>query len=131
MFARVHHNRLPRLRRLQGAPARVAVLLACLVLTGPVCRADGPGYYLAPEFHFADDLRQTFTLPSDVIIDINRLPLNRLRIIPGFNEDLALKVFRCRPFRDLQDMERRLPASLNRMRLHQVLTRLQKRLQFQ
>ena len=63
--------------------------------------------YFAPEMAYANDLRQTVTVPQKV--NINRSSLNQLKVLPAFNEELALKVMRCRPFEGVQDFYRKMP----------------------
>lgn len=73
--------------------------------------------YFPPEVAFADHLRQKVTVPAQ--ININQGSLSQLETLPGFTEDIALKVLRSRPFADIQDFYRRLPGldkkSLNRL----------------
>ncbi len=63
--------------------------------------------YIPPEIVYADDLRQRVTLPQR--LNLNRAGLNDLKTLPGFDEELALKVMRNRPFEDVQDFYRKMP----------------------
>lgn len=64
--------------------------------------------FYPPEVAYADDLRQTVTVPEKV--NINTSGLNQLKSLPGFNEELALKVMRCRPCEGIQDFYRKMPG---------------------
>jgi hypothetical protein len=90
----------------------------------PACRA---GYYVPPEFVYADDLRQSVTLPGR--ININQASFNQLNILPGFDADLALKVLRSRPFRDMHDFYLKMPASSHKQ-IDILLERLQNSIRF-
>lgn len=94
------------------------------MLRPPACHA---GYYVPPEFVYADDLRQAVTLPGRV--NINQASFNQLNILPGFDADLALKVLRSRPFKDMQDFYARMPASSHKQ-IDVLLERLQSSIRF-
>lgn len=64
--------------------------------------------YFPPEMSYADDLRQTVTVPQKV--NINTGGLNQLKSLPGFDEELALKVIRCRPCEGIQDFYKKMPG---------------------
>lgn len=84
-----------------------ALLAACLAL--PVAHAYSlRDSYIPPEITYADDLSQRIHLPHQV--DINRAGLNDLKVLPGFDEELALKVLRNRPFEGIQDFYKKLPG---------------------
>lgn len=57
--------------------------------------------YIPPEILSADALGQRIQLENQ--LNINQISLNQLKILPGINEDLALKIMRTRPMSTIQD----------------------------
>jgi hypothetical protein len=84
--------------------------------------------YIPPELAYADHLRQKVTVPAK--ININRGSLNQLKLLPGFNEEIALKVMRNRPFEDVKDFYRKLPG-LDKKQVDRLIQQVQPKLQFQ
>ncbi|WMU93348.1 photosystem II 12 kDa extrinsic protein [Microcystis phage MaAM05] len=84
--------------------------------------------YVPPELAFQDDLRQTIALPQR--ININQDSLNQLKVLPGLNEDIALKVMRNRPYTDVQDFYRKLPG-LDKKRIDRLIQQIQPKIKFQ
>jgi DNA uptake protein ComE-like DNA-binding protein len=83
--------------------------------------------YIPPEVAFADNLRQKVTIPS--AIHINQDGLNQLKTLPGFDEDIALKVMRNRPFETIQDFYSKLPG-LDKKRIDRLIEQVQPKLIF-
>lgn len=80
--------------------------------------------YIPPEIVYADNLSQNVKLaPRGQKRDINHLSLNQLRMLPGFDENLALKVLRSRPFEDVQDFYR-LPG-LSKQEIDRLIDQIQ------
>ncbi|WP_373531958.1 ComEA family DNA-binding protein [Vampirovibrio sp.] len=109
------------------------VLFAGILLTGITWVAPGAWAatywepYIPPEVAFADDLRQKIALPAK--ININQGGLNQLKILPGFDEDIALKVMRNRPFVDIQDFYSKLPG-LDKKRIDRLIEQVQPKVLF-
>lgn len=82
--------------------------------------------YIPPELAFADDLRQKVKLPGK--ININRASLNQLEVIPGLDEELALKIIRTRPFENFQDFYR-MPG-VEKKRIDRLIKQLQPKIIF-
>jgi len=106
-------------------------LLICLVLTlntsGTAMAAALWDSYITPEITFADDLRQRVTIPSKV--NINHSNLNELKVLPGFNEEIALKVMRGRPFEGIQDFYKKLPG-LDKKNIDRLIEQVQPKILF-
>lgn len=83
--------------------------------------------YMPPELAFADDLRQKVTIPEKV--NINRGSLNQLLVLPGFDEEIALKVMRHRPFEDVQDFYRKMPG-LEKKNIDRLIQQIQPKVLF-
>lgn len=83
--------------------------------------------YIPPELAFSDDLRQKITLPTK--LNINQSSLTQLKILPGFDEEIALKVMRGRPFVDIQDFYSKLPG-LNKKQIDHLIEQVQPRILF-
>lgn len=78
---------------------------ALLALLSPAAQAYSfRQSYIPPEIAYADDLRQKVTLPGK--IDVNQANFNQLKLLPGFDEELALKLMRIRPIENIQDFYR-------------------------
>ncbi len=84
--------------------------------------------YIPPELAYADHLRQKVTVPAK--ININRSSLNQLKLLPGFNEEIALKVMRNRPFEGVKDFYRKLPG-MDKKQVDRLIQQVQPKLQFQ
>jgi hypothetical protein len=121
-----------KLLRAVGCHRCVSVGLALLLCAigflshGAYAEADCDSY-IPPENLFAAALHQTITLPER--IDINRSSLNQLKILPGFDEDLALKILRYRPFQDIQDLYRKMPR-IDRKHLQRLIEQIQPHIRF-
>ncbi len=102
----------------------VFILSACLLASAvqPARAGLTMNPYIPPEIVYADNLRQNVKLPPQKI-DINHISLNQLRILPGFDENLALKVMRSRPFEDVQDLYK-LPG-LSKKEVDRLIDQLQ------
>jgi hypothetical protein len=85
------------------------------------------GNPISPEARYADDLDETIKVHAQV--RINQASLNQLQILPGFDQDLALKVIRLRPFKNIADMNRKMPAS-SKHKLAVIQNRLQRAVRF-
>lgn len=83
--------------------------------------------YYPPEVAYADDLRQTVTVPEKV--NINTSGLNELKALPGFNEELALKVMRCRPCESVQDFYKKMPG-MSKKNIDLLIKQIQPKIQF-
>lgn len=83
--------------------------------------------YFAPEMAYANDLRQTVTVPQKV--NINHSTFNQLKVLPAFNEELALKVMRCRPFEGVKDFYRKMP-DLGKKNIDLLIQQVQPKLLF-
>lgn len=83
--------------------------------------------YIPPELAFADNLRQKVTVPRKV--NINQGSLHQLKILPGFDEDIALKVMRNRPFVGIQDFYSKLPG-LDKKRIDRLIEQVQPKILF-
>lgn len=110
--------------------AFILAAAVCAALVGS-CREARAGLtmnpYIPPEIVYADNLRQNIKLPPEKI-DINHISLNQLRILPGFDENLALKVMRSRPFEDVQDLYK-LPG-LSKKEVDRLIDQLQPQIIF-
>src|SRR5690606_16130027 len=82
--------------------------------------------YIPPEVLHARQLGQTVSLPAT--IDINHASLNQLKIIPGFDENLALKIIRVRPLAGVEDIIDLPGVSPHDM--ERILQHIQSRLEF-
>ena len=79
----------------------LAGLMILLQGTQPVFALSAWENYIPPEIAYASDLKQKVTLPGR--IDVNHAGLGELQLLPGFDEDLALKVIRLRPLASVQE----------------------------
>ena len=82
---------------------------------------------MRPDLTYADDLRQKVTIPSQV--SINHGTLNQLMVLPGFDEEIALKIMRNRPFKGLQDFYNKMPG-LSRKNIDRLIQQVQPKLLF-
>lgn len=83
--------------------------------------------YIPPELAYADQLRQRVTIPKTT--NINESSLNQLKVLPGFTEEIALKVMRNRPFEGIQDFYRKMPG-LDKKRIDRLIEQVQPKLRF-
>lgn len=83
--------------------------------------------YAPPELAYANDLRQTVTMAKRV--NINQTGLNQLKVLPGFDEELALKVMRVRPFEGVQDFYRKMP-DLSKKNIDLLIQQIQPKVMF-
>jgi len=83
--------------------------------------------YYPPEVAYADDLRQKVKVPEK--ININTSGLNQLKALPGFNEELALKVMRCRPCENVQDFYKKLPG-MSKKNIDLLIKQIEPKIQF-
>lgn len=83
--------------------------------------------YMPPELAFADDLRQKVNIPEKV--NINRGTLNQLLVLPGFDEEIALKVMRHRPFEGVQDFYKKMPG-LEKKNIDRLIQQIQPKVLF-
>lgn len=83
--------------------------------------------YIPPEVSYGDNLRQRITIPQH--ININQGTLSQLKLLPGFNEDIALKVMRNRPFVDVQDFYHKLPG-MDKKSIDRLIERVQPKILF-
>lgn len=84
------------------------LLLSLLLSPRPAFAQMGWETFIPPEFAFRDNIHQKITLPKQ--LNINESSLTQLQILPGINEEIALKMMRGRPFSDVQDFYSRLPG---------------------
>jgi hypothetical protein len=97
--------------------------MAVSAIYSPVQAGVAPtGNPIMPEAEYADDLSQTITLQPR--IHVNHASLNQLRLLPGFDSDLALKVMRSRPFVNMNDFYQKMPVPCKK-RLGFMRARLQ------
>ncbi len=105
---------------------KTVTLLGVTLMLGsfwmPVMARDLHPDWAPPEVIYSEDLKYTFTLHRN--LNINRAGFNELLSLPGFDEDLALKVLRCRPFKNMHELQRKLPPSIDRGRLSRIITRI-------
>jgi hypothetical protein len=104
-----------------------ACLVCLLPASGRAIAATLWDPYIPPEVAFADDLRQRVTIPAKV--NINRSNLNELQVLPGFNEEIALKVMRGRPFEGVQDFYKKLPG-LDKKNIDRLIEQVQPKILF-
>jgi DNA uptake protein ComE-like DNA-binding protein len=83
--------------------------------------------YYPSEVAYADDLRQKVTMPTKV--NINTSGLNELKSLPGFNEELALKVMRSRPCHGVQDFYKKMPG-LSKKNIELLIKQIEPKIQF-
>lgn len=83
--------------------------------------------YVPPEMIYADDLKQTVTLPTK--LNLNTVALNQIQILPGFDDDLALKVFRNRPYEGIQDFYRKVKGP-DQKRMNRLLQQIEPKITF-
>jgi len=83
--------------------------------------------YYPPAVAYDDDLRQKVTVPQK--ININTSGLNQLKGLPGFNEELALKVIRCRPCSGFPDFRRKL-TGLSRKNIEMLIKQIEPKVIF-
>ncbi|MCE3235340.1 MAG: Helix-hairpin-helix motif [Vampirovibrio sp.] len=111
----------------------IACLLAvCLLGIAPLTLSSASANeywetYMPPELAFADDLNQKVTVPERV--NINRGSLNQLLVLPGFNEEIALKVIRHRPFEGVQDFYKKMPG-LEKKNIDRLIQQIQPKVLF-
>ena len=105
-----------------------------LLLCGFLALSTTPGWayalqdsYIPPEVAFAQDLSQHVQLTEQ--FNLNTMNLGELKSIPGLSEDIALKIMRNRPFTDIQDFYRRMPA-VSGKQLNLWIRQIQPRLLF-
>jgi DNA uptake protein ComE-like DNA-binding protein len=116
------------MRRFKVQFAPLCLSLAFLLLNAGVARAAGLwDTYIPPEVAFADDLRQRVTVPEKV--NINRGSLSELKVLPGFDEEIALKVLRARPFEDIQDFYKKMPG-LDKKSIDRLIQQVQPKILF-
>lgn len=108
-------------------PLLTAVCLLGVLNNSPALSATYWDPYIPPEVSYADHLRQRITIPKQ--IDINQGTLSQLKLLPGFNEDIALKVMRNRPFVDIQDFYHRLPG-MNKKSMDRLIEQVQPKILF-
>jgi DNA uptake protein ComE-like DNA-binding protein len=83
--------------------------------------------YIPPEVAFSDDLRQHVTVPDKV--NINHGSMSELKVLPGFDEEIVLKVLRARPFEDIQDFYKKMPG-LDKKSMDRLIRQVQPKLLF-
>lgn len=86
-----------------------SIAIWSLIALGALMMPAASGYslqdsYVPPEIAHTEALRPRVTLPSKV--NINTANLNQLSVLPGFDEELALKVIRHRPMAEIRDFYR-------------------------
>jgi hypothetical protein len=112
----------------QGKPILTAALAGMLMGNlPPAWAATFWDPYIPPEVAFADHLRQKVTIPA--AININQGGLSQLKVLPGVDEDIALKVMRNRPFVDIQDFYSKLPG-LDKKRIDRLIEQVKPHLIF-
>jgi DNA uptake protein ComE-like DNA-binding protein len=103
-------------------------LMGLLFFLPPALAADDAWEtYIPPELVFSDDLKQKITVPEK--ININLSSLNQLLALPGFDEELALKVIRNRPFIGIQDFYRKMP-DLGKKNMDRLIEQIQSKILF-
>ena len=108
----------------QTVQSKLFITLALLLSVGFAAQAQafsGKDAYISPEIAYADQLRQKVKLNSKA--DINHVSLNQLKILPGVDENIALKVIRNRPYADVTDFYR-LPG-LQKKEIEMLIRQLQ------
>lgn len=120
---------MPTVRSLQKAASATLLgllLAAALDLPQSARAANYSDAYVPPEIAYAGDLAQHVTLPGR--INVNKGTLNELKLIPGLDEELALKVMRGRPYADIQDFYKKLP--LDKKQLDRLIQQIQPKVLF-
>lgn len=112
-------------------PVKSVALIAITMLTAlwphPAMALMGWDAYIPPELAFKDDIRQKVTLPKK--LNINQSSLTQLQVLPGFDEEIALKVMRGRPFSDIQDFYGKLPG-LSKKQIDTLIEQIQPKILF-
>lgn len=83
--------------------------------------------YIPPEVAFSDDLHQHVTVPEKV--NINRSSMSELKVLPGFDDEMILKILRTRPFEDIQDFYKKMPG-LDHKSIDRLIQHVQPKLLF-
>ena len=112
--------------RVAGSWAACMMMGAGILFPGAFAATDAVPYY-PPAVAYVDDLRQTVIVPQKV--NINTSGLNQLKGLPGFNEELALKVIRCRPCSGFPDLMRKVPG-LSRKNIELLIQQIEPKVIF-
>lgn len=102
------------------------MLLPGVLLSAEVFAASYRDSYLPPEIVYATDLGQRLPVPRR--INVNRADVNELMTLPGVTENIALKLIRIRPVKDLRDFHR-MPW-LGPKQVERLIDRIQSRIEF-
>lgn len=85
----------------QGFLIGLMALGMVVSLYGPAGAASFKENYIPPEIVYAHDLSQKVAMPRKV--NVNTASLPELQTLPGLSENIALKLMRLRPLRDIED----------------------------
>lgn len=108
--------------------ARCLIFLwLCFLMTASSWAASYQDIYIAPEMMYSKDLGQTIQVPKQM--NLNQVSLNQIRTLPGFDDNLALKVIRNRPFRGMQDFYEKMPVQ-DRKHLQWVIQQVETSIRF-
>lgn len=106
----------------------LCILSMALLVFAPMAKAESSwSTFIPPELAYSDDLRQKITIPNTV--NINHGSLNQLMVLPGFDEEVALKIMRSRPFEDVRDFYKKMPG-MSKKNIDQLIEHVQPKLLF-
>ena len=103
------------------------LLLAICLASSSAWATSQRDSYIPPEIAFAEELQQKVKVSQQ--LNLNTMNLVELQTLPGFSEDLALKIIRQRPFSDFQDFYHRMP-SVSNQQLKIFIQQFQSKLKF-
>lgn len=106
----------------------LCALSLALLMAAPMAKAESLwATFIPPELAYSDDLRQKITIPT--MVNINHGSLNQLMVLPGFDEEVALKIMRNRPFEGVQDFYKKMPG-MSKKNIDQLIEHVQPKLLF-
>lgn len=104
----------------------IIAVLALLFISPAAFAYSATNSYVPPEALHADALSGRVTVPRK--INVNRAALSELVSLPGFDENIALKLMRIRPVENVQDFYR-LPY-MRKQDIDRLIQGAQKRIDF-